>query len=185
MQHIVTEKVAVESKSMRWLMTQKLIHMLLGMTLFLMPAFASAGNGRVTFEEGIPLERQGRSVLQNGNLVQKRSLELALSETVPESQPDMSSALRLRRGGRACLFIALPLLIGGVATAIVASSGTVGSREGTMAVYGVSLGLTGTSLVLDIVALALMVKSGRRYDAAIDAYNSRFNGSPTAPDNLQ
>lgn len=155
-------------------MQTHLIHVLLGMSLLLTPALASAGSDGVPFQEGLPLELQGNGYFQNGSPVEKKSLELALSETVPESQQDMSSALRLRRSGRICLFIGLPLLIGGVATLLVANSGTVGSGTGTMAVYGVSLGLTVTSLVLDVTALALFVRSGRRYDAAIDAYNRRF-----------
>ena len=148
--------------------------------ILLFPALSRAWGDETAFRVGAPLEIRGGDYYQNGTPVARKTMETALASEVPASQPLMSSALRLRRSGRVCLGIGLPLLIGGVVTAIVASSGTVGSGTGTMAVYGVSLGLLGVSLALDITATVLLVKSKRRYRNAVDEYNRSVGGQAAA-----
>lgn len=126
----------------------------------------------VPFTAGVPVEERREGHFQNGQEVDDDSLEGFLGTEATPALEDMRSALKLRTGGRVCLGIGLPLLIGGVVTSIVASSGTVGSGTGTMAVYGVSIGLLTVSIGLDVAALVLYLRSGRRYDDAIEKYNA-------------
>ncbi|MCK9460781.1 MAG: hypothetical protein M0R80_14170 [Proteobacteria bacterium] len=140
------------------------------LVLLSIPSSAFAFGGK-PFTNGLPLEGRGGSYTQNGEEIDDDSIEDVLSVELTPAQDDMKSALRLRTGGRVCLGIGIPLLVGGVATAIVATSGTVGSVTGTMAVYGVSIALLTVSIALDVTALVLLVKSGRRYRSAIEKYN--------------
>jgi len=163
-------------------MTRNYCVIILFLGLVSLPAVSFARGDEAPFQAGVPLEVAGGSYYQNGVPIDRETMEVALSQGGPESRTLMAGALRKRTGGRVCLGIGIPLLIGGVATSVVASSGTVGSGTGTIAVYGVSIGLLVASLALDVTALVLLVKSRRHYSRAVEEYNTTLGGATSARD---
>ncbi|NMC69713.1 MAG: hypothetical protein GYA57_06545 [Myxococcales bacterium] len=139
---------------------------------FLWAGSARADEAGVAFVAGTPVEATPDGYAQGGRLLLPETLETALRYEVAASQAEMELALDKRTASHWCLGFSIPLLVGGLVNLLVAASGTVGSQEGTMAVYGVAGGLSAAAAALAIASLVLSGQSDEHYQAAVDAYNA-------------